>query len=85
MLRTSASGEPRKTPEMGRKGRKEGVAEKQNYPEDIAFHLAERIIALLRESGATLEQSQAAIQTVGAVLPLAEFTSRTRQSFFLRP
>ncbi len=42
-------------------------------------------MALLRESGATLEQSKAAIEAVGAILPVAEFSSRNFRRVHLRP
>ncbi len=42
----------------------------------IVFALIERILQVLKESGATLEQSQAAVKSVEALLPVAEFQSR---------
>jgi hypothetical protein len=43
----------------------------------IVFCLVDRILGMLRESGATLEQSIAALQSVQAILPIAEFQSKT--------
>jgi hypothetical protein len=42
----------------------------------IVFCLVERILEVVRESGATLEQSTAAVQSVQAVLPVAGLQSR---------
>jgi hypothetical protein len=42
----------------------------------IVFCLIERVLELLKDSGATLEQSIAALQSVQAILPVADFQSR---------
>jgi hypothetical protein len=44
----------------------------------IVFCLIERILEVLRESGATEEQSLAALQSVEAILPVCDFESRHR-------
>jgi hypothetical protein len=43
----------------------------------IVFCLIDRILEVLHESGATEEQSLAALQSVEAIVPVADFESRT--------
>jgi hypothetical protein len=50
----------------------------------LVFCLIDSILQLLRDSGATLEQSQAALQSVQAILPLADFQSRTNVTIHAR-
>jgi hypothetical protein len=42
----------------------------------IVFVLIDRILALLHESGATEEQSLAALRATEAIIPVADFQSR---------
>ncbi len=50
----------------------------------LAFCLIERILQMLKESGATLEQSKAALQAAEAILPVADFSSRTNLKVHFR-
>jgi hypothetical protein len=50
----------------------------------IVFGLIDRILALLHESGATAEQSIAALQATEAIIPVADFQSRQHVTFHSR-
>jgi hypothetical protein len=52
------------------------VASPEN-PEVFVFGLVERILALLRESGASEEQSLAALRSVESIIPVLGFESKT--------
>lgn len=53
-------------------------------PEAFVFGLIERILATLRESGATEEQSIAALLSVEAIVPLCGFQSKTYTTIYGR-
>lgn len=44
--------------------------------EEMVFCLVDRILGILKDSGATLEQSTAALQSVQAILPVSDFQSK---------
>jgi hypothetical protein len=46
----------------------------------IVFALLEQILALVRQSGATEEESLAAIQSAEAILPTLKLESKLRQT-----
>jgi hypothetical protein len=53
-------------------------------PEAFVFGLVERILAMLRESGAKEEQALAALRSAEVIVPLCEFDSKTRTTFYGR-
>jgi hypothetical protein len=53
-------------------------------PEAFVFGLVERILAMLRESGATEEQSIAALRSVEVIVPLCGFQSKTHIKLYGR-
>jgi len=50
----------------------------------IVFGLVDRILALLHESGATAEQSIAALQATVAIVPVADFQSTQHMTLHSR-
>jgi hypothetical protein len=53
-------------------------------PEAFVFGLVERILAMLRESGATEGQSLAALRSVEAIVPILGFQSKTNITHYSR-
>ena len=61
------------------------MAEDKRTPDEvIVFGLIENILGTLKQSGATMEQSMAALQSVEAILPVADFQSLTKTTVRVR-